>query len=97
MKDQDGFVNARRAAEFAGYDPSVDERRAVRAFNAWIRKKGIRTYHRNGTQVFKRRDLERAIEEESEAYEAERLSRRERIRLAGQLAARGEDARHLLP
>lgn len=83
----DGYLNARQAAEHVGYDPA-----RPRAFFAWVRRNHVQTYaaDASGGVRFKRIDLDRVIQRNTEEYLRTRETRLEFLRRLAVAHARGE-------
>jgi hypothetical protein len=60
------FINAREAAQIAGYSPSASllarEDPQLRCWYAWAKRQGVPKYGTPRRRLYKRSDIERAIE-----------------------------------
>lgn len=73
-----GYLNARQAAIYVGYEPGAGPRRtdkAMRAFYAFVRRHKVQTKRRGRSLLFRERDLDRAIDACTDAEQRERFDR----------------------
>lgn len=65
MRTPEGYLNARQAAAYVGYEPSATtsarDDKAMRAFYQFVRDHHVTTHHRGRRLLFLRADLDRAI------------------------------------
>lgn len=102
MKPADGFLSARQAAEYVGYQPAPERDAegkrnlarsdlAVKAFYEWATRKGVKKYHRGRCLLFKRVDLDRAIGRSTEDHDEQHQDRLERMAALGRQHAAGDE------
>lgn len=95
MKAAEGFMTAREAAAYVGYDPAPNraarEDCAMRCFYAWATNHCVKKYRRGSRLLFRRSDLDRAIGETTDKYDSERVSPMDRMAdLARRHASEGQ-------
>lgn len=102
MRESEGYLNARQAAAYVGYEPKPAGTKGpdteLRAFYAWVRRNHVEVYarDRSGGARFKRRDLDRVIERNTAAHREAGETRLERMARLGRAHARGEDGRSVM-
>lgn len=87
------YLNARRAAEYVGYEPGsgpAGKDKAMRAFYAFVRRHKVETKHLGRRLLFRQRDLDRAIERCTDDATDTRFARMEAL---ARQHARGEISR----
>lgn len=97
MKPADGFLNARQAAAYVGYEPGSGPARtdkAIKAFYAWVARHRVTSHRRGRVLLFTRTDLDVAIGHSTDAHLA-RQNRLEQIEELARRDARGERLRHV--
>lgn len=97
----EGFLNARQAAAYIGYEPGVDsdgrprptsQDKAMRAFYEFVRRHRVETHHRGRRLLFRRVDLDRAINRCTDARQHSALEEMEEL---ARRHARGERVRSI--
>lgn len=92
MKVLDGYLNARQAAAYVGYEPAEGTRsredKQTRAFYEWARRHGVTKHRRGRCLLFLRADLDRAIGRSTDTHNAqtalERMADLARRHVAGE-------------
>ena len=89
MKD-DGYLNARQAAAYVGYEPTggpTTGDKAMDAFYHFVRRHHVETHRRGRRLLFLRSDLDRAI---GRCTDAQQQGKFDRMETLARQHARGE-------
>jgi hypothetical protein len=93
----DGFLNARQAAAYVGYEVGDGPSRTdpqMRCFYAFMEHHKVKKHKRGASLLFKREDLDRAIGRATDQHNAEHQDRLERMAELARTHARGQAALH---
>jgi hypothetical protein len=102
MKPAEGFLSAKQAAAYVGYQPAPEraedgtrntarEDPQMRAFYAWASNHGVTKHRRGRCLLFTRVDLDRAIGRSTDEHDDQRRTRMERMAQLARQHAAGED------